>query len=115
MLFTQKSEGEMSDFEKLIFAESYIKVLKKALREKEKNKEIYDKNLLEITEIFELANPKFKKINSYKKEMKAHREKARKANIISNRAEHKNYHLREKVRKLEGELLIYHENHKGNG
>lgn len=115
MLFTQKSGEEMSDFEKLMFTESYIKVLKKALREKEKNQESYKGNLHNILEEFKAFSPKFRKICAYKKEMKVHREKSKSAIIAAERLERKNYALRQKVRKLEGELSVYHQSSKGDG
>jgi hypothetical protein len=94
MLFTK----DMSDFEKLMFTEDYIKLLKKALRESQKNEIVYKKNIKEIVTVFKEANSKFGKLTSYKREMNSLREKAKRKELKSEKLEQKNYILRQKLR-----------------
>lgn len=100
MLFTQN----MSDFEKLQFTEDYIKILKKALKSKEDNEVKYRQNLHEIKELFKEASPKFGKLLTYKREMKVYKDKSRKAEILTEKLERKNFALRQKVRELKETL-----------
>ncbi|MCK4521050.1 MAG: hypothetical protein KAU20_00625, partial [Nanoarchaeota archaeon] len=85
---------------KLQFTEDYIKILKKTLREKEDNEAKYRQNLHEIKELFKEASPKFSKLLTYKREMKVFRERSKKAGLLVERLERKNFALRQKVREL---------------
>ena len=96
MLFSK----DMSDFEKLMFAEDYITLLKKELKKQENNKLIYTNSLNEIRNLFKKVSPKFAKVSSYRNEMQSHQAKARKATILADKLEGKNYQLRQKVRDL---------------
>lgn len=97
MLFSK----DMTDFEKLQFTEDYIKVLRAALEEKERNERSYKKNIHELIELFRKVSPKFSKVFSYRREMDSHREQSRKANRQVEKFEKKNFQLREKIRGLE--------------
>lgn len=108
------NETPLTDLEKLLFTEDYIVLLKAALAEKENNDVIYRKNLEEIHSTFIEASKGYRKLNSYKREMQAHRQKVIVAERKAEKFEGKNYALRQKVRALEGELAMYHESHKGN-
>ena len=91
---------KLTDYERILFLEDYILVLKKSLREKEKNQKSYKRNIHLITEEFKQANPRFKKLSSYKREMKTLRIKSSTAIKKADKLESKNFILRAKVREL---------------
>jgi hypothetical protein len=91
----------LTDFEKLLFAESYIEELKANLQE---HKDIGEKavsNLKTFIADVRASGKSGAKLMSYKQEMQDSHKKNRKLNIAKEKLEHKNYLLRVKIRELE--------------
>lgn len=92
--------GNLTDQEKLLFAESYIKELKLKLNQHQilSQRAVY--NLHQFMEDVKKIGPKGHKIVSYKKEMMVAHEKNRRLSEAKNKVEKRNYVLRGKIREL---------------
>lgn len=92
---------ELTDFEKLQFARSYIHELKNQLdiAREGKKKAVKEKNEFIID--FKNYSTKFSKLSAYKKEMKAVIALKSKAERDLEKSERKNFKYRQRIRELE--------------
>lgn len=89
---------DLTDFEKLTFAESYIKELKVQLRVQEESAIKAVKSKLELIEDFKNFSNGNRKLVHYKQEMVSLSVKKKKAEKEYNKSEGKNYKLRQQLR-----------------
>jgi hypothetical protein len=97
----------LTDLEKLLFAESYIKELKLKIEEHKAMESVAINNLrLFIAEVRAFSK-KGSRLMSYKREVADAHAKNRKITTQRDKLERKNFLLREKVRELEEALKTY--------
>jgi len=94
----------LTDFEKLLFAEAYIKELNLKIEEHKTNAKQAIYNLETFISDVKAFSKKGSKLMSYKKEMMDAHAKNKKLTTSKDRLERKNFILREKIRKLGEEL-----------
>lgn len=92
------SYKKLTDFEKLVIANSYIKELKKQLRKQEKATKIANGKKQKFIDDFRALGPKFSKLASYRNEMIGAHKKNHKLMEEIETLRMENLKLKEKIR-----------------
>ena len=96
--------NKLTTYEKLVIANSYVKLLKTELRKQETATLKIKQDLFEFVEFFQGYTKGTKIISSYRRDMKAHVEKTKNLLVKNEKLEKENYELHMAVKELK-ELL----------
>jgi hypothetical protein len=93
---------ELTDQEKLLFAEDYISLLKQEIKNKNRRVDHIQQKSNSFLNEFKAYSTRFKKLASYKLELQAAHKKKREAELAFDKSERQNYKYRQRIKELEG-------------